>query len=54
MIKFDDDDDKLLNFKRVLDTFFLVGPLSNFPHHFKSQHKVTLLTVDMILKTMES
>ena len=29
MMKFDDDDHKLLKFKRVLDTIFLVGPLSN-------------------------
>ena len=52
MMKFDNHDHKLLNFKTVLDTFFHVGPLSNIPHHFKSQHKVTLLTVDMIVKTI--
>ena len=56
-MKFDDDDDddhKLLNFKRVLDTFFFVAPLSNTPHHFKSQHKVTSLIVDIVLKTIAS
>ena len=29
MIKFDDRDHKLLNFKRVLDTFF-IGPLDHW------------------------
>ena len=53
MIKFDDDH-KLLKFKRVLDTFFFVGPLSNIPDHFKSQHEVTLIIVDMIVETIAS
>ena len=52
MMKCDDHDHKLLNFKRVLDKCFLVGPLSSIPHHFKLQHKTTLLTVDMIVKTI--
>ena len=52
MIKCDDHDHKLLNFKRVLDTFLLNGPLSNIPHHFKSQHTVTLLKVDILVKTI--
>ena len=54
MMKFDDYDNKLLNFKIVLDIFFLVRLLRNISHHFKSQHKVTLLTLDMIDKTIDT